>query len=373
MLNGHGGDLPLPLYGIFCALRERKVPLGLRDYLEALDALRLGYPWSQTEGDRPSRNDLRVLCKMLWTRREAEARLVDSFFDRISPAKSNVLSELEKEFPALSPALGLDVREEDTAKSRPEPEDAPRVSISIVSGREEGGFGLPQLDGITGLRDGSYELLPETVLPPRSLAVIFRRIGRRVRRGPKCEIDVLATIRERGRIGVASTYLLRARLASATSLIILADANAGMAPWRPFLAALSDALVLSRLRGIRLFYFDEVVDELVYHRPDLTNAMMLDELLAEMPGAPVLIVSDAGAARGSVDTSCIDGSLALLNRLAGESRRIVWINPMPRYRWAGSSASVIARHSHGAAFLELDGHGDELIRAVDILRGVREG
>jgi uncharacterized protein with von Willebrand factor type A (vWA) domain len=145
-----------------------------------------------------------------------------------------------------------------------------------------------------------------------------------------------------------------------------------MAPWRPFLSALAEALDLSRLRGVRLFYFADVVDELVYRLPELAEAMMLDDFLAEMPGVPVLVVSDAGAARGSVDASRIEGSLALLNRLASESRRIVWVNPMPRYRWAGSSASVIAQHSRAAAFLELDYHGEELIRAIDILRGARE-
>jgi hypothetical protein len=45
---------------------------------------------------------------------------------------------------------------------------------------------------------------------------------------------------------------------------------------------------------------------------------------------------------------------------------IAWLNPMPRERWAGSSAQVIANLLHGHMFqMDPDGFSN----AIDVVRG----
>jgi hypothetical protein len=65
----------LPLLGLFQALRRAGVPLGLREHLDALRALRAGF-------GRGGRGELQRLCGALWCRSAEEHRLLGLGGDR---------------------------------------------------------------------------------------------------------------------------------------------------------------------------------------------------------------------------------------------------------------------------------------------------
>jgi hypothetical protein len=69
-----------PLYNLlqsaFRELLARHVRLGIRDYLDALRALRMGYGGS-------SKEELRLFCHRLWGRNELEPRIIDAVFDTV--------------------------------------------------------------------------------------------------------------------------------------------------------------------------------------------------------------------------------------------------------------------------------------------------
>jgi uncharacterized protein with von Willebrand factor type A (vWA) domain len=88
-------------------------------------------------------------------------------------------------------------------------------------------------------------------------------------------------------------------------------------------------------------------------------------VLRRHAGAGLLMVSDAGSARGYLNRR---RALQTADFLA-EARRffpaIVWLNPMPRARWAGTTAALIAARPGAHAALD----AAHLLRAIDILRG----
>src|SRR5690606_1377024 len=74
------------------------------------------------------------------------------------------------------------------------------------------------------------------------------------------------------------------------------------------------------------------------------RSIELAEFLRQTPRHSTLafIISDAGAARGGVHKKRIDATRHFLEQLRARAPRILWLNPMPRSRWAGSSAMYLS-------------------------------
>jgi uncharacterized protein with von Willebrand factor type A (vWA) domain len=163
---------------------------------------------------------------------------------------------------------------------------------------------------------------------------------------------------------------MRAPRRNRARLLILADVSASMAPWLPFLDALAGSLALGRLRQATIHYFGNLPRRAVFARPDLTLPSPLHEVFARHRGAGLLIISDAGAARGLFSPRRVrETELFLADaRRAMVPRSLVWLNPMPRNRWDGSTAGVLADRRL-AVVLPLD--TASLIRAIDVLRGAK--
>jgi uncharacterized protein len=111
-----------------------------------------------------------------------------------------------------------------------------------------------------------------------------------------------------------------------------------------------------------------VPDESLYEKETLTGPVSIEELMERHAGSTLLIVSDAGAARGPGDRERLQETRRFLDRVSGTWQPVAWVNPMPRRRWKGTSADRIARIP-GLAMTELTEDG--LVQAIDILRGRR--
>ena len=72
--------------------------------------------------------------------------------------------------------------------------------------------------------------------------------------------------------------------------------------------------------------------------------MELPDLLRQTPRHSTLafIISDAGAARGNVHPRRIDATRAFLEQLRIRVPHMLWLNPLPRHRWQGSSALYLS-------------------------------
>lgn len=369
-------DPRLLLYGVFRALVEQRVPLGVADYLDAIRAVSLQL---QSPGATPSRAQLRRVCEILWTRGPDEVRLLRRVFDTIEPPAAEDVAELKAilEAPAASatPASDSPARPTTTlgeiAVTATGTVTTPgTVSVSFESRSSAAGIPLPA-PVLPSRGSGTFVLQPQTVLSARALAVLWRRYRRMARSGPRTELDLDATIAERVRRGIVDRPVLRPRRVNGARLLILADVSPSMAPWRPFLDALAESLRLSRVQGAQLRFFANVPRKSLFGTPALTDGQTekeAKELFDRYAGAGLLIVSDGGAARGFLNRTRVKQTTAFLGTVGQRMRSIVWVNPMPRERWDGTSAGALAA-AGGAAHVPLD--FTSMIRAVDVLRGIK--
>jgi uncharacterized protein with von Willebrand factor type A (vWA) domain len=357
------------LYGIFSELLAAGMQLGIADYLEALRAVRMDLDGAIPGGGALSRERLRRICHLLWARRPDEHRLIDAVFRAVRPPSAGQVRTLEE---AMGSIIGSSAVPEQpggepvTARAASESNQSLRARVSFEPSHGSGGIPLPRLAPVNGVQP--FILQPQTVVSERILEVLWRRFRRLTRTGAKTELDVEGTIAERCRTGVLASPIMRARRTNRARLLLLLDDSPSMAPWQGFAGAVARSLTLSRLDRPGLFYFHNTPKGTFYRSPARAGAVSSADIVAEYANASMLVVSDAGAARGFLNHRRARETQAFLTEAKTRTRASVWLNPLPRSRWPGTTAERLARWGT-ASFLPLD--VASLIRAVDILRGAR--
>jgi uncharacterized protein with von Willebrand factor type A (vWA) domain len=96
------------------------------------------------------------------------------------------------------------------------------------------------------------------------------------------------------------------------------------------------------------------------------DAKPVSQLLEEIgERAAVLIVSDAGAARGNFDQERVDNTKVWIEKLQQSVRYFAWLNPMPSECWPKTTAGEIARF---VPMFEISPQG--MYAAISVLRGL---
>jgi uncharacterized protein with von Willebrand factor type A (vWA) domain len=247
--------------------------------------------------------------------------------------------------------------------STPSGESSARVSFG--STREGDGLTLPRLLASPAIAE-EYILHTQTVVSARDMVVLWRRYRRTTRRGPRTELDIAGTIRERCRRGVLLQPVCRSRRSNSARLLILADASPSMAPWLPFLSMLQDSLRFARFARVEMHYFTNLPRKQLYADTDFVDPEQLDQVFRRFAGASLLVVSEGGSARGYLNRRRAVQTNTFLSGASGTFGTIVWLNPMPRSRWVNTTPALIAGDS-SATMLPLA--PDQLMRAIDSLRG----
>lgn len=367
--------LPQFLTPLVAQLRRRALHIGVGDLCALRESLHSGFGLS-------SREDLRELCVHLWATSPDEADIIRAAFTR--------LGSLE-DWAAAGPAHD----------SMP-PEDSGEVTDQAPQTEIVQNAGIGSKRGTPGTRAEASSrglvLAPQYPLTGREIAQIWRRLRSPVRSGPKSELDITATIRERTRRGVATPPVLVPRRRNAVRLLLLIDRHGSMTPFHGYVDHVTNAIRdAGRIDEVCMAYFhdlpgsagdkspltaldDPFRQELdgivhlispmregrVYEDPGLTKPNMLDAILVkEMPAPAIAVISDAGAARRQFDTVRLLGSLALVKALRQSGGGgLAWLNPAPRTWWAGTTAGQLARYVPMTDFSR-----QGLSHAVDALRG----
>ncbi|GIF75193.1 VWA domain-containing protein [Asanoa siamensis] len=360
------------------ALRRRGLPLGVDDLQDLRVALLAGFGLSSTEA-------FQELCVSLWAKSPEEAATVRAVFARTR-------------IPVWTARLSTGVLPVDPAPGDPvvpagppplDPEPPPPPLLRPVTGTAAGA--PPR----SGSRDPALLLVPQYPVSERAVAQVWRRLRRRVRSGPATVLDVTATVDRRARTGVAVAPVLVPPRRNAARLLLLVDRDGSMAPYHGYVDHVTRAIRhAARLDVLTVVYFHDVpghgdravladtapdtahldavlprveplVGGTVYADPALAEPVDLAALLERVtPTTAVAVVSDAGAARGSLDTTRLLDVVALAKAVTQRRATLAWLNPVPRARWRRTTAALIARHVPMHA-LDLPG----MYRAVDALRG----
>lgn len=202
----------------------------------------------------------------------------------------------------------------------------------------------------------------------RSMVYNWRYLRRPVGNGALDVLDVDATIEQVTSQGFYLAPVYRRREQNHAHLLLLLDQNGSMNPFHRFTRDLVEtALYESDLQPekVDVFYFHNVPAASVYKDLYLTEPVALQTILSTCDNqTSILIVSDAGAARGYRELKRIRATTSFLFKLKQYSSLIAWLNPMPEERWIGSSAEIIANL---VPMYQMDNNG--LSNAIDIVRG----
>ena len=375
------GNISVLVRVLFQQLRRRRFPLGLDDYLALRQALRAGFGLSSQE-------DLRDLCCSLWAKSFQEREVLASLFEQLQfPIWE--MPELEESLvapPPPEPETQLDEYQGVQAESSPTTQTYRNLPHVVVN--------------VEQLSQRSFVFVPQFPITYREVAQTWRRLRRSVREGPRTELDIEATITNRCRSGVTSSVILRPRRRNRARSLLLVDRQGSMAPFHRLSEEVCSAIEQAgRLEQPAAFYYfhdvpaegaDETVSDLLedslfptldpilpniqpleegylYDEPELFSPQSLVDILqTHAVGANVVLLSDAGAARGRYDLLRLLDTIAFLKALRAYTDRYVWLNPLPRRYWetTTTTAAQIARH---VPMFPLDREG--LYRAVNVLRG----
>lgn len=121
-----------------------------------------------------------------------------------------------------------------------------------------------------------------------------------------------------------------------------------------------------RLGQAGIYYFHNCPVDYLYTDPWHQQAEPIPAVLAQLrrDRTVVLIFSDAGAARGGLHFKRVSLTIAFLRQLKRHIRYVTWVNPMPKTRWARTTAGEIARYVP-----MFEGTRQGLDQAIDVLRG----
>ena len=349
----------LPLEGLFLHLVRNGFLLSVRDYEDALTALRLGH-------GTLTRARLQWLCENLWAHTDEEKiRLAKLFRDFPQPTPEAIRTMTGAHDSAPGPgAIG-----ETDAKHSHEQEVTQAPLIEFTTAEESGGIGLPQAAVPSTLLQ-PHILTPRPAVGFRQMIVAWRRFRLAHRTGPKVHLDIDATIAETCRHGTLTDLVLVPARRNEARMMVLFDASPSMAPWHATSETVAASLAQSQLGHAAIYYFDNDPREDLFESNQLTRSKPLELVTRQHPGCALIVIGDGGAGRGRTDRKRVHSTRQFVEMVRDASWwPIAWLNPMPRQRWAGSSAAQIAAIP-GLAMFELNEDG--LIAAVDHLRG-KEG
>lgn len=360
----------LVLQGVFWHLVKHKgLSLGIRDFTEALTALRAGYGLG-------SRDELLWLCQALWARNQEEERIIELLFRHLPTPTSE---EVSKAFPQQQVYRNDDFiteKKPPQSKSGSEKqiqEESNEAGLDLSSniqfvGSTEEGLGLPRAN-INSDPLETFILAERDIIPLRNLIIIWRRFRKALRTGPKLEIDVNATLDLKCRTGLLTSPVLIPARRNQARLTILIDVKGSMLPWHRFNRVLLESLHQSQLGHVRIYYFQNIPEKSLYLRETLTRPQSLPMIKQSSPDTALMIFSDAGAARRQYNVERIYKTEHFLNSIADIWHPVAWINPLPRSRWRNTTAEAISK-LNGLTMFELSENG--MTDAIDLLRGYRD-
>lgn len=363
-------DIELPLYNAFMQLMrlEKNQPnkgIDPGSYLELIDILHRGYILN-------SKEELVFFCKKLWLK---------PFHTGNSPINEMVLEDIinsnlqaygieaenqrNKQANNLSDTTtkkgdvnnnannnnepdAIEEREDDNNEDqKPEPEKepltpAPASTPLVINIKEtDADTSIDQQDYSHFFNDKKFKFnFTYLAVSPRFIEQTIRSLRYKVKGTGRPVIDIEATVKATAAKGYFDNWLLREEEDFVTQWTLLFDRGGSMIAFH----GLQDALAEAAFRGTikndgDLFYFHNIARDFLYTNAQRTRSVPFEDI-AEGPLRNILIVSDAGAARGSFNEDRIQRTYTMIYNL--RKHRIAWLNPLPRERWKNSSASIIS-------------------------------
>jgi uncharacterized protein with von Willebrand factor type A (vWA) domain len=344
--------MTLPLFELFQELRE---PLSLQpeQYFWLLESLKKGFGCSNLD-------DLKSICRLLWLKSvnsEAEKQF-ETIFNKYlqdnqkltqSPTTSSSHQTQEKDTfnenagelqtqqkltPTYQPARKKSIIPQPTASQ-----------IRLTSAYQT----APPID-ITQSQQGYILKVSDFPFLERQTRHSWLRLRQPLRRGKTQEIDLTATVHKIGRDSICLEPEYKPQRLNQTQLIFLEDREGSMIPFRPIIDSLFNTVEPKQFAAVNRYYFRNCPRDFVYLQPKGTEVLTLERLPLDRQYTVLVIISDAGAARGGYNPQRVEMTQALLNKLQPHVKALFWLNPVPSARWTGTTAAAICKLLEGRMF-----------------------
>lgn len=371
----------LLLIRLFHRLRkELSLPLGVGEYQLLMQALEQGQGLSDADS-------LLRLCETIWINHQEDRSILKDMLthlmeeelrfivaiDRKKAAKEKRKRELEEarrraeEEASKKVGSEEDVQDEDEKdqdeqtvdeqelKNIPDAEKHPpkRENIQVPSEQEEEvGVVLhipieEQAKEEVPEEEREAYILTDTYLPIsiREMKQIWRNLRHFARGGQSEEIDIPATVKSFARDGIVLNPIYQADRINKIQLMLLVDQDRSMVGFHRLSQSLVEAAKVGGGHAhAAVYYFKQYPGDHLYTTPDHLAHELLSRVYTQISPlhTVVMILSDAGAATGEYSKERVAQTQLFLRKLKQHVARIAWLNPMPRHRWAGSSAYLIA-------------------------------
>lgn len=346
---------PEPLIEQLFKRIRKEFNLGMREYLVAIDAVR------SDDLEVKDWESLKEVLLLLWCHSRTEQRQFTDLWETViasqkeSPRKSGSLPDVPErtERTPTQEVQPLQHQEPIAVEQSPEPEhdlsplpiQSPLLPVEI---------------------DSSIELESYWPVSRRSMQYIWRYLRRPLADGPRTVLDLQSTVEQVARQGFFLEPVYRRREVNHAHLVLLVDQGGSMVPFHRFTRDLVEtAMDEQSLSHVGVYYFYNVPASHIYEDYRLSLPVSLDTVLAQCDmETSVLIVSDAGAARGHRQIGRFKDTTAFLVQLRKRTNLIGWLNPMPADRWESTTAEMI---SFVVPMEQMDDDGFSNI--IDVIRG----
>ncbi len=407
----------LPLYKFFETLRKNGFELGIDDYYALIDVIHQGF-WYDKNKSILDKENIFFICETLWFKPNQSKyefkNMFDDNFEYIDLTNqetnnSNAENPLDSN---LDPDNSIDAKKEENDNLNDNSEESDNLQEEendnlndniqenqIDENSEDKAEKVPnntpikqeefrikvELSNVNDKGENIEETKEERkrkfLFSDNYFDISLRQMQQVCRSLPifqitssNNQIDIDATILNWAKKGFFEKNIYQNKQNLYNKVILLVDNKGSMQAFETLInnlnTALKDAFDVGtkhEKQAFETYYFYNLPQDYVYM--DTTHVAYKEkkQLLKEIKKdkSLVIILSDAGASRGGNSDGRFKASLRFVIQLQKVSSQIVWLNPMPKTRWAESTAHRIAR------FLPMFPltNQRELQQSINILKG----
>jgi uncharacterized protein len=402
----------LPLYAFFSSLNQHDFSLGIDEYKALIEVL------AADKENIYFQNPVKMLglCRLLWFKPNQNAFLFERLFEQSFEYLKEELAEEERQINNNTKKSSTDTntteKTEDTDTNTTEKtEDTDTNTTEKTEDKVEPNPTLPQnpemaplpkkpssdtteipplylnfLEGKSQEQVGSQEenyqkqfgfVKNYVPLTKRQLVQNWRFLQRKsIITHISQEIDIEKTVDKIAKESYLLSPVFKVRKQNKVRLLSFIDHRGSMIAFKH----LADTLVKSAGQALgienEVYYFrnvpqcylagEEKGKMYVYKEKGNTFPVSLSQVLKKQFDG-ILIISDAGTAKGNFNLDRIEATEVFLRELYAHSLKVAWLNPMPEDRWDASAAYIIREM---VDMFEANQAG--LQKAISIFRGKRK-
>ncbi len=344
---------------LFYRLRDDGFNLSIKEYFSAVDAIEKGWGTENKE-------DFKKLLRLLWCNSLEQRDHLDLIFDPIVKESEETVKKITEKSRETRKSSNKDQFDSDSSQvvssttsietpptltTKPATQELSPLPITTPQTRQE--------------YEDDDELNTHYPISRRFMVYSWRYLRRPIADGVRDVLDVQMTVEEATKQGFFLQPAYRRREKNHAHLLILVDQEGSMTPFHRFSQDLVEtAQYESSIERVDVAYFHNLPADYIYRDCFLTDKIALEMVLSQCDSETrVLIVSDAGAARGYRHRARVSATTEVIWEIQQHTNLIAWLNPVPKLRWNSTTAKII---SHLVPMFPMNREG--LIQAISTLQ-----